>query len=143
VKTHGHARNYEQSPTYRSWACMIYRCSSPSCGSYSRYGAKGVTVCDRWKVFANFLADMGERPTGKFIDRKDNTKGYEPGNCRWATRKEQNQNQRTNDQITFNGETLCLTEWARRLGFSQTTLWNRLHQLKWPVERAFTERKRQ
>lgn len=78
--------------TRSSWQAMIARCTNPYSVSYATYGAKGVTVCDRWRKFRNFLEDMGERPTGASIDRIDNLKGYEPGNCRWATRTEQNEN---------------------------------------------------
>ena len=82
-------------PAYRSWRAMCDRCHSPSSGQYPRYGAKGITVCDRWrKDFAAFYADMGDRPPGTSIDRIDGTKGYEPGNCRWATVAEQAANMR-------------------------------------------------
>jgi hypothetical protein len=134
---HGHAVNEKLSPTYITWVSMVQRCINPTSGSYSRYGAKGITVCSQWQKFENFLADMGERPPNQYIERIDNSKGYEPGNCKWATRREQSQNQFTNDNITFQGETLCLTEWARKLDIPQTTLWNRLYRLKWSIERAF------
>lgn len=94
---HGHAINGKWSPTYYSWMAMKQRCLNPNHAEYSRYGAKGVTVCDRWKdSFETFLADMGERPAGKTIDRFPNKTGnYEPGNCRWATPEEQSQNRTT------------------------------------------------
>ena len=80
--------------TYRSWCDMIQRCTNPRRDNYERYGGRGITVCERWMTFANFLADMGERPDGTSIDRIDNYRGYEPGNCRWATAIEQAQNKR-------------------------------------------------
>jgi len=91
---HGHNLNGKPSPTYRSWYHMKDRCQNSSHPHYKDYGARGIRVCERWQDFANFLADMGERPEDKTLDRIDNNKGYEPGNCRWATKKQQTQNRR-------------------------------------------------
>lgn len=83
------------SPTYMSWAAMLTRCSNPNQECYKYYGALGVTVCDRWrKSFENFLADMGERPDGKTLDRESPFGNYEPENCKWSTPKEQANNTR-------------------------------------------------
>lgn len=91
---HGHAPEGPRSPTYRSWASMKARCENQRSTAYRRYGARGIRVCERWQSFENFLKDMGERPDGTSIDRYPNRKGnYEPGNCRWATRKQQRANQ--------------------------------------------------
>lgn len=81
------------TPAYKSWDSMVQRCTNPRQTGYARYGAVGVTVCERWRVFENFLADMGERPNGMSLDRIDNARGYEPGNCRWATGRQQRMNQ--------------------------------------------------
>lgn len=117
---------------------MLQRCHSPSAKDYPRYGAKGIAVCDRWRFsFENFFADMGHRPTGKSIDRIDNNKGYEPGNCRWATIKEQNRNVSTNRYIEYAGERMLLIEWAERLGMKAVTLHSRLRE-GWTIERALT-----
>lgn len=137
---HGHATKSRWggtvSPTYKTWQAMIQRCTNPNFTTYYHYGAKGITVYKHWTKFENFLADMGERPLGTTIDRIDNKKGYAPRNCRWATYKEQGQNQKRNRLITFRGEVHCLSEWARRLGINASTLDTRLK--KWPIEKALT-----
>jgi hypothetical protein len=124
---HGHASSGRRTPTYQSWSSMMGRCYVKTSGSYHRYGAKGVTVCERWRVFENFLADMGERPSkAHSIDRKDNSKGYELDNCRWATRAEQNRNQARARMLEYDGAVVCATDLAARFGIKRGTLTSRI-----------------
>lgn len=93
-RRHGHAKDYRKTPTYYSWVNMRARCKYPYHTAFKYYGARGITVCERWEVFANFLEDMGERPEGMSLDRIDPDGNYEPSNCRWATNEEQLANRR-------------------------------------------------
>lgn len=117
---------------------MCQRCFNKNEPKYKYYGGRGITVCDRWRRYPNFLEDMGEAPPKMTLDRIDNNKGYEPGNCRWATRFEQARNRRTNVFWTHNGITLCLKDWATRLGMPKNTLTQR-RAYGWSVERSLTE----
>lgn len=136
---HGHTKGLSRTPEHSSWRKMLERCESPSAKEYAEYGAKGVKVCDRWHDFAQFLADMGARPPGTTIDRIKNEKGYEPGNCRWATREVQMQNRSIARMISHDGETLNMVEWARRLSIKPSTLSQRINGYGWSVERALSQ----
>ncbi len=91
---HGNAKRYKNSRTYISWACMLTRATNPNIKNAKDYSLRGIIVCERWKDFKNFLEDMGERPENTSIDRINNDSNYEPTNCKWSTRSEQNKNKR-------------------------------------------------
>ena len=126
------------SSTYRSWSSMKSRCNNPNYHKYRIYGARGIKICERWNDFRNFYADMGVKPDGKTLDRIDNDGNYTPENCRWATPKEQSRNNSRNNKITYNGDTLTLTEWSERLEINRTTLSGR-YRAGWSVEDILTK----
>jgi hypothetical protein len=134
--THGHTKGGKHSKTYESWAGIISRCKNKNKKAYKNYGARGITVCKRWEVFENFYADMGDKPDGMTIERVDNDKGYDLGNCKWATRYDQANNTRRNRFIEHNGETKTISQWAREKNLYPQTLYNRINILKWPHGKA-------
>lgn len=137
-KSHGHAANHTISKTYHSWAGMKARCSNPKNSHYHIYGGKGIKVCERWHRFENFLADMGEKPTGASLDRIDPEKDYSPENCRWADAAQQANNKTNNRYITAFGETLTLSQWAERIGVTHGSLVFRIDKAGWPLEKALS-----
>ena len=140
--THGHTRGRSagMSPTYRSWASMIARCEQPSNPAYKHYKAKGIVVSKAWRRFENFLLDMGERPTlAHTIDRyPDNDGDYVPGNCRWATKRQQANNRRTNRLFVYKGTKVTFAELVRLTGLPRDRLAHRLLRAGWSVEEAIT-----
>jgi len=134
---HGHARKEFKSKTWMIWCSMIARCSNPNNKQWADYGGRGITVCERWRKFENFLADIGECPDGLSIERRENNGNYEPSNCYWATRAEQNRNKRSNKVHTVNGVTGCLTDLAAHFGISLQTISSRINRNKWSIEKAF------
>jgi hypothetical protein len=129
------------TPEYRAWYQMNRRCHDPRHGSFNDYGARGITVCDRWREsFLAFLSDLGPRPSTRHsLDRRDNNRGYEPGNCRWATPKEQANNTRRTRRITVDGVTRTLKEWADLRGVRPSFILTRIVRLGWSPERAVTQ----
>lgn len=138
-KHHNATHGKSNSRVYRIWRGMINRCCNPNQRAFAKYEKLG--ICESWRnSFETFYADMGEPPTvNHTIDRKDNAKGYEPTNCRWATYKEQSENSALPKIITFNGKTQNVTEWARELNINQPSMFERLQ--KWPLEKALTQPK--
>lgn len=113
--------------TYGSWTNMLYRCYSLENDSFSDYGARGISVCDRWRHdYDAFVADMGLRPEGHTLERIDNNGNYGPDNCRWATPKEQNRNTRVCRYITQKGRTQTVAAWAEELDIPKATIFSRL-----------------
>jgi pentatricopeptide repeat protein len=123
---HGHTSDGKTSKVYQAWHDMKRRCLNPNAPDYQNYGGRGITVCERWKTFANFLADMGEPPAGMSLDRINNDGNYEPGNCRWATTLQQVRNSRASRLLTLNGETLPRSAWEQKLGLGSGTITRRL-----------------
>lgn len=126
--------------TYRIWHSMRQRCGNPNYTGYSFYGARGIKVCDAWSDFEVFFSDMGEAPEGLSIDRIDNSKGYEPGNCRWATSREQQNNMRSNVRVSHGGRTMTIAEWGRETGLGKQIIRNRL-AAGWSVADALSTAK--
>lgn len=115
---------------------MVRRCCNPESHAFKDYGGRGITVCERWLVSpAAFLEDMGHRPRGAQLDRRDNDKGYSPDNCRWVTPKQNMRNRRMTTYITCNGETLSTSDWADRSGVSARQILDRI-RAGWSVEKA-------
>jgi hypothetical protein len=119
---------------------MRARCSNRSEPAYKYYGGRGILVCERWlgdHGFENFLADMGEVPPGLTLDRRDNDGNYEPGNCRWATKKEQCRNFSRNRSIEIDGRVKCLAEWSEDSGIKVGTILTRL-KFGWSSDRLLS-----
>lgn len=133
--THGMSKHR----VYKIWAGMKKRCTNPLSISYPRYGGSGINVCNRWLTFENFIADMGIPKETDSIDRIDNSKGYFPGNCRWASRRVQSENRKNSVTISHNGETMVLKQWAKKIGIPYKVLHKRIRFYGWPIERAFNE----
>jgi hypothetical protein len=128
-----------KTPEYSSWCSAKARCHNERHPRYAEWGGRGIAVCDRWRnSFQAFLNDMGPRPAGSSIDRIDNSRGYEPGNCRWATAREQSLNRPSWTRLlSMNGVEKSLSGWAEDLGISPASLRGRLGA-GWPLEMALT-----
>lgn len=145
-RTHGHTAGPKASDTYVTWAAMKQRCLYPGSNARADYADRGITICERWMAFENFLADMGEKPDGLMLDRIDNDGNYEPGNCRWTTRSVQNRNQRrttirgikhgmsklTDDIVrALRAETGTYDEISARTGIHRSTVYSVRKRITW------------
>jgi hypothetical protein len=133
-----HGRSHTKDDrTYKSWTEMRARCLNVWHPKFPGYGGRGITIDPRWDEFLLFVEDMGERPLGTTLDRKDNSKGYCKDNCRWADPKTQARNKRGLRIITFNGRSQCLSSWCEELGLSYHKVYQRLFRLGHTPEQAF------
>jgi hypothetical protein len=131
-------------PVYHVYSAMIQRCHNPNNVSFKNYGGRGIEVCDQWRFgeggisgFECFFSDLGDRPSQKHtLERKDNDLGYNPDNCCWVTRKQQQDNIRSNVKVDFSGERINLSEMSRRCGIHRDTLNYRIFVKGWSPERA-------
>lgn len=125
-------------PEYLCWSGMIQRCTNPKSRRWNRYGARGIGVCERWLTFDNFYADMGKRPSPTHtLDRINNDAGYDPSNCRWATKSEQNRNHSANHMVTYKGQRVPLVTAIEMsgTGINRSTVQGRLGR-GWSIEAA-------
>jgi hypothetical protein len=134
---HGQAVPGAESPAYSAWCAMKKRCLNPRHRNFRDYGGRGISVCERWLVFENFFADMGDRPAHTSLDRIDNNAGYCPENCRWTSIKEQNNNRRSNTILRFRGKALTISQWSRETGIKDCTISERLRR-GWTVKMTLT-----
>lgn len=124
---------------YRSWNSAKQRCLNPNDSNYRNYGGRGISICEHWYSFDNFLNDMGFPPSPNHtIDRIDVNGNYEPSNCRWATPSEQARNRRNTPLYSYNGKTMSLIEWAEYLGIRTITLRKRL-EYGWTLDKVFSK----
>jgi len=145
IKNKGHfIHGLAHSAEYVIWSQIIQRCTNPKNQAFKNYGGRGITVCKEWKNnFATFFSNMGHRPSSKHtIERINNNYGYSQNNCKWATRQEQGNNSRHNNNLTLYEWTLSLSNWARFVGLKRATLSNRIHKSGWPPAKAIFTRVR-
>lgn len=125
------------SATHRAWVNMKSRCTDTGRDDYHRYGGRGIVFDPAWEQYDNFLRDMGKRPDGLSLDRRDNSSGYCKENCRWATSTEQANNRSSNRPVTYAGRTQTPAQWCHELRLNYDTVRQRLVS-GWPVERTLT-----
>lgn len=135
--THGASRS-PQKRAWRRWAGMMSRCYRKTDTAYSRYGGRGITVCERWHDVWNFIADMGDPPESLTLERINNDGPYSPENCRWASYSDQNSNRRSTRKVIRDGRSQSIAQWAREAGLSKSVVYARLER-GWPLDLALTK----
>lgn len=128
VKLPSHRHGMDGTSTYNTWRSMLSRCRCKTNHAFKSYGGRGIGVCEEWVEFEAFLKDMGTRPSGLTLERRDNNKGYCKDNCYWATRTEQSRNTRGNVLITAFGQTKCIVEWHEDFGIPQLAIARRIRR---------------
>jgi hypothetical protein len=136
--THGHAQKGNINRTYSIYRDMRTRCENPNYKEFHLYGGRGIKVCDRWASYENFLADMGERPIGMSIERKDVNGNYSADNCIWANNEVQANNKRNSVLLDYQGKVQTVAQWARELGILDKTIYFRLSK-GWATEKALSQ----
>lgn len=122
-----------------AWRNTLQKCKNPNHHDYGYYGARGIQVCERWHSFENFVEDMGLRPEGLTLERKNNNGNYEPSNCEWATRQRQTENRRVIAMVEWQGRRMTVAAWEREFGWKAGTLKARLGRLGYTLEEAMTK----
>lgn len=125
------------TPQYQVWRNMIDRCTNHKNKRFNRYGGRGISVCDKWLTFEGFYEDMGNKPRGLTLDRKNNDGNYCKDNCRWATTEEQSNNKSSNRFITYYGETHTVKQWSEKVGINYGTLLSRIRRGNCPINKLF------
>lgn len=125
--SHGDSKDGKTTRIYKAWRSMKERCENANHPAYKNYGGRGIAVCERWQAFEDFKSDMGTPPDNLSLDRIDTNGNYEPGNCRWASKKVQVANRRNTIRITVNGETKTSQEWSEIGGTKRGTINKRYH----------------
>lgn len=142
INNFNHSHGGTHHPLYQEYLSMIQRCYHKNHKAYDSYGGRGITVCDEWlnspQAFYDWVESIGGRPKGYTLDRIDNSKGYSPDNCKYVSMYEQSRNKRSNIQITHNGVTKCLTDWALEYGINNETARSRYHK-GYPFEVIFSK----
>ena len=136
-RKHGHTSRTHRPAVYMVWSAMLARCSNQNHPSYKDYGGRGISVCDRWKSFEAFMADMGHPAAGETLERIDNNGNYESSNCQWTSRKAQARNRRSNHIVVLCGEPMTLADAVDRSNVKYNTVLYRLRR-GWSIEDAIS-----